>query len=299
MSEQSSQDGQSKFAAAGARPAAPPGKALRDAATVMLLRDGDTGLEVFMLRRTLNAAFVGGFYVFPGGVVDPADRAADVEAGCIGLTDAVASDRLGIDGGGLAYWVAAVRECFEEAGVLLARDQHGDTVSFTEPATAARFGEHRHAVHGGTLRLAEMCAHEGLRLETDAIAYVSHWITPVGEPRRFDTRFFVARAPLGQEPLHDDSETIASLWINPATAIDQATSGELQMIVPTMRNLEFLAPHDSCDAVMAVAHALGHPPTILPRIVRRGESIAILLPDDPAYDDADEVDVQLMVPPRG
>ena len=106
----------------------------RDAATVMLLRDGTEGVEVFMMRRTLNAAFVGGFYVFPGGAVDAADRHAEVEASCLGLTDADASEQLGIPSGGLAFWVAAVRECFEEAGVLLAAGPDGTLVHFGEAA---------------------------------------------------------------------------------------------------------------------------------------------------------------------
>jgi 8-oxo-dGTP pyrophosphatase MutT (NUDIX family) len=191
--------------------------ALRDAATVMLVRDRPDGPEVFMLRRTLNAVFVGGFYVFPGGAVDPADRHGDVEPWCEGLSDAEASRQLGLDSGGLAYWVAAIRACFEEAGVLLATNAAGDVIRFDDAATEAAYSRHRHAVHDGELRLVDLCRREQLRLITGDIEYVSHWITPVGEPRRFDTRFF-ARAPDAQEPLHDDNETIASLWMRPADA---------------------------------------------------------------------------------
>ena len=197
----------------------------RDAATVMLLRDGPDGVEVFMMRRTLNAAFVGGFYVFPGGAVDAADRAAEVEASCVGLTDADASEQLSIPSGGLAFWVAAVRECFEEAGVLLAAGADGTLVHFADDRSEHRFEAHRRAVHAGERRLIDICADEGLRLAVGDIEYVSHWITPVGEPRRFDTRFFVARAPIGQEPLHDDHETIASLWVRPADALARQVVG--------------------------------------------------------------------------
>ena len=153
---------------------------VREAATVMLVRDGDDGLEVFMLRRTLDAAFAGGMYVFPGGRLDDADRTPEVYGLCDGLSDADASGMLGVPSGGLAFWVAAIRECFEEAGVLLARAAGGDVVRFDDPEIASRFTGHRHAVHDGALSVVDLCATEELRLLTDSIRYVSHWITPIG-----------------------------------------------------------------------------------------------------------------------
>jgi 8-oxo-dGTP pyrophosphatase MutT (NUDIX family) len=232
----------------------------------MLLRDTPAGPEVFMLRRTLKAVFVGGFYVFPGGAVDDADRAHDVEERCLGLTDADASDQLRLPSGGLAFWVAAVRECFEEAGVLLAVGPDGAVVDFGEPSTEARFETHRRAVHRGERRLLEICEEEDLHLDVGRIEYVSHWITPEGEPRRFDTRFFVARAPLGQEPLHDDHETIASLWVRPADALERQRAGELQMITPTLTNLEYLTPFASADEALADAATIRHPATVRPQL---------------------------------
>ena len=230
----------------------------------MLLRDGESGVEVFMMRRTLNAAFVGGFYVFPGGAVDGADRVAEVEGRCVGLTDSDASEQLDLPAGGLAYWVAAVRECFEEAGVLLASHADGTIADFGDPATAARFDGYRHAVHAGERRLIDICEDEGLRLAVGGIEYVSHWITPEGEPRRFDTRFFAAHAPEGQEPLHDDHETIDSLWVHPVDALDRQRAGTLQMITPTIAHLEWLAAFPTADAAMADAATISHPPTIRP-----------------------------------
>jgi 8-oxo-dGTP pyrophosphatase MutT (NUDIX family) len=264
-------------------PAAVP---VRPAATVMLVRDGADGPEVFMLRRTLNAAFAGGMYVFPGGRVDDADHADELEVICDGLDDGRASAVLGLPRGGLAYWVAAVRECFEEAGVLLARPVGGDdAVRFDDPRVAARFEAERHRVHDGTLSLTELCAQERLVLTTDAIHYVSHWITPVGEPRRFDTRFFVARAPQAQEPLHDDHETIESLWVRPADALARVRAGELAMIPPTMKNLEFLLPNATADAALAAAGRLETPRPILPklRVNADGRVTGVILPDDPEY----------------
>lgn len=259
--------------------------AVRDAATVMLVRDGDDGLEVFMLRRTLNAVFVGGFYVFPGGAVDDADRDPGVADVCLGLSDVAASDLLGVPSGGLAYWVAAVRECFEEAGVLLARPPDGEIVDFHDAPTAARFEAHRGGVHRGQLRLVDLCAREGLRLDLGGIYYLSHWITPVGEPRRFDTRFFVARAPQRQEPLHDDRETIASLWTRPAAALDAHRAGELQLIMPTIKHLEYLAAFDTTEGVLCDASAVRSPPAIQPRMRQNGEEIELFMPGEPGYEE--------------
>src|SRR5207244_2201371 len=178
----------------------------------MLVRDGAAGgMEVLMLRRNLNADFVGGAYVFPGGAVDEADRHADLEAVCEGRSDDQASVLLGVDRGGLAFWVAAIRECFEEAGVLLAYGPDGEVMRLSDAAVEARFARHRAAVDSGERRLLDVCAEERLRLAVDGIHYFSHWITPEGAPRRYDTRFFVAAAPAEQAPLHDDREVVANL----------------------------------------------------------------------------------------
>lgn len=269
---------------------------VRPAATVMLVRDADDGLEVFMLRRTLQAAFAGGMYVFPGGRVDLADHADELEDVCDGLDDERASRLLQIERGGLAYWVAAIRECFEEAGVLLARRRDADpgidgAIRFDTPEVQARFDVARHEIHDldSSASLHDLCHTEGLLLITDAIHYVSHWITPVGERRRFDTRFFVARAPQAQEPLHDDTETIESLWVRPVDALERFRAGELAMIPPTIANLEFLLPHATADAALAAAAKVGTPPVILPklRVDADGRVTGIAMPTDTDYDDLD------------
>lgn len=271
----------------------PAAVAVRPAATVMLVRDvtgagadADGDIEVFMMRRTTKAAFAGGMYVFPGGAVDPADGTDDVSRLCDGITDAEASHRLGIESGGLAYWIAAIRECFEEAGVLLARLDGGATLRFDDTAVAERFEVFRRQVHSGDLGIVALCRDEGLRLETDGIFYVSNWITPFGETRRFDTRFFVASAPADQVPLHDDHETVDSLWVRPRTALEQARAGELLMLPPTMASLAFLAAHRSTRSVLAAAGAIDAPPPILPKIkFANGRMVALLMPGDPGYDD--------------
>jgi 8-oxo-dGTP pyrophosphatase MutT (NUDIX family) len=262
--------------------AKPEPSALRNAATVMLLRDHDGQLEVFMMKRTSRAAFASGMYVFPGGAVDADDSGADLAVHCDGLADAEASERLGLASGGLAYWVAAVRECFEEAGVLLARN-----IGLDDPATAERFCIHQHAVHERERRFAAICKEEGLTLSLADITYIAHWITPKSEPRRFDTRFFVTRSPAGQKALHDDNELVDSEWITPANALARCASNEFMMLPPTIAMIDFLAPHASVDSAMAAARAVGTPPTILPVAIMDGTRLVdLLMPDDDGYEAA-------------
>jgi len=262
---------------------------VKPAATVLLVRDVDGGgIEVFMLQRTFSAAFASGMFVFPGGKVDELDAGDAIAELCDGLTDAHASSLLNIPSGGLAYWVASIRECFEEAGVLLARHENtGQVVSFHESEVAARFEAERENIHDGSLELMELCRREGLRLTTDEIHYVSHWITPMGERRRFDTRFFLARAPKGQEPLHDNGETIQSMWIRPEDAIRRHNEGDLMLMPPTRANIEFLLPHKTTDEAMAAAEKVGTPTTILPKlkIDSDGKVVGIAMPGDPGYDE--------------
>lgn len=260
---------------------------VKPAATVLLVRDADAGgVEVFMLRRTFNAAFASGMFVFPGGKVDDVDGVDEIAELCDGLTDAHASSLLGIANGGLAYWVACIRECFEEAGVLLARHETtGDVVRFDDDATAQRFEVERENIHDGSVALLDLCKREGLRLTTDDIHYVSHWITPMGEKRRFDTRFFIARAPQAQEPLHDDGETIESFWISPQEAIERAHERDLMLMPPTKANIEFLLPFKTADEVLVAAAQVGMPQTILPKlkIDADGRVVGIAMPGDPEY----------------
>jgi 8-oxo-dGTP pyrophosphatase MutT (NUDIX family) len=252
----------------------------RPAATVLLVRDAEpTGVEVFVLRRTANATFAADMYVFPGGRVDDVDHAAELEPYCDGLDDATASARLGIDKGGLAYWVAAVRECFEEAGVLLARRRDGGPLVIDEAD--------RKAVHAGELSMEQLCKRDDLVLDLTAIRYIAHWVTPVGEgARRFDTRFFLAAAPDDQEGVHDDAELVHSMWVDPADAVAQAERGALLMMPPTIANLNFVAECADSDAALALADAVGTPPRILPKLRRTTDgSRQVALPGDPDYDD--------------
>ena len=286
--------GRASSSPAADEPFDPDSVPVKPAATVLLVRDAPgagtdagAGIEVFMLRRTFTAAFASGMFVFPGGKVDEVDGIADISDLCDGLGDAEASALLGVPHGGLAYWVACIRECFEEAGVLLARHEStGEVIRFDDPETAERFGVERANIHDGSLALVELCAREGLRLATDGIHYLSHWITPRGERRRFDTRFFVARAPQAQEPLHDDGETIESMWIDPHDAIRRWKEGDLMLMPPTASNIEFLLPHRSADEVLRAAARVGTPVTILPKLKVNddGRVVGVSMPGDPDYD---------------
>jgi 8-oxo-dGTP pyrophosphatase MutT (NUDIX family) len=257
---------------------------VRDAATVMLLRDGAGGLEVFMLRRNLESDFVGGAYVFPGGGVDPHDGGREIEAVVRGRTDQDASRLLGIQAGGLAFWVAAIRETFEEAGLLLAAGPDGRIIDLHDPTVAGRFAMLRRAVDAGELRLVELCGMESLELAVDSMHYFSRWITPLGAPRRYDTRFFVAHAPELQTPLHDDREVIANLWIRPSVALDLHAAGEFELIFPTVRSLEALDRFDTADAVVSHSASLDRVDAVLPTVVEDGHGLRIVLPGDEVYD---------------
>lgn len=260
---------------------------VRPAATVMLVRDGADGLEVFMLQRTQNAAFARAMWVFPGGRVDRADHGPAFEPIC-DESDATASARLGLDSGGLAWLVATIRECFEEAGVLLARRSGSDrVVAFGTPELRDGYAAARHGVHDASLSLADLCARNGLRLLTDRIHFVDHWVTPIGESRRFDTRFFVTQAPPGQEPLHDDSETVASMWVRPADALDLVKRKDVRMLPPTVNALRTLAPHADAAAAVAWATAVPLPPPMTPKLLvdDANRFAGILRPGDPGYDD--------------
>jgi 8-oxo-dGTP pyrophosphatase MutT (NUDIX family) len=257
----------------------------RPAATVMTLRDCDEGYEILMLRRNLKSDFVGGAYVFPGGGVDPADAGPAAQLLALGLNDVDASARLALEFGGLAYYVACLRELFEEAGLLVACNASGETVNFTGESTIARMAQHRRAVNAGELGFIAMMQNEGLLLDLRGLEYVAHWVTPVGPPRRFDTRFFVALAPDGQLATHDAGETVADQWVRPKDALDAHARGELEMIFPTIRNLEAIAGFSSSREVLDYARSLTDIPRIEPRIVTRDGRVSILMSGDDGYDD--------------
>jgi len=226
----------------------------RPAATILLLREASGAPEVFMLQRTSKAAFLPGAFVFPGGALDPDDSSERAARRVRGLDDAQASARMGVASGGLAYWVAAARECFEESGILLAFDEKNSPV---DPERAATLEPLRSSLNEGTAQFSAFLEQENLYIHAQDIAYYSHWITAPGRARRFSTRFFVACAPQGQHGAHDRSETVHSVWISPREALERGNRGEFELIFPTRSTLSDLAAVPTPRAALEHARGLG------------------------------------------
>jgi glyoxylase-like metal-dependent hydrolase (beta-lactamase superfamily II)/8-oxo-dGTP pyrophosphatase MutT (NUDIX family) len=219
----------------------------RPAATLLLLRPGAGGPEVLMMQRTQSAAFLGGAYVFPGGSTDKEDADPRVLRRIVSLDGEEANARLGIAGGALAFYVAAVRECFEEAGILLLLDERKKPVG-RERAEALQARRKDPFV--------ELLESEDLFIPGDALAYYGHWITAPGRSRRFDTRFFVAVAPEGQEGSHDAGEMVHQMWVRPADALARAARGEIELVHATQHSLKDLGRFATPAEAFAYAAAL-------------------------------------------
>lgn len=254
-------------------PGTPPPQAVkpRPAATVLLVRDTREGVEVFLMKRSGFGIF-GGLHVFPGGKVDAADHGEHWNTLTRGPDDVAASRILGLPSGGLDYWVACIRECFEEAGILLAIDPKGEPLRLTDPNRRQRIATWRDRLNANEKQILEgLCEAEGLRLATDQLAYLSHWITPISQPARFNTRFFVARAPTDQLALHDGHETVESEWLRPEVALERFAGGDLNIISPTQKNLEAISGFASTEALLDAKRGIDPAtiPTILPKVTPR------------------------------
>jgi len=237
-----------------ARDGPPP----REAATLLLLRDGERGLEVFCVERNKKSRFLGGAIVFPGGRVEEHD--AD-DAWSALVNDPAAALR--------ALGVAACRETLEEAALLLA-----DAPVADDEVLALRA---RQSDDAGALRA--FLRERGLKLDLRALVPLSRWITPKVESRRFDARFFVARAPIGQRGAHDMTETMASFWGTPRAILDRFDRSEIQLAPPTHRTLETLAECNDVEAALAMARGACQDP-ICPELVRQDDTLALVLPGD-------------------
>jgi len=264
---------------AAPRPPAVP----RESASLIVLRDGVQGLEVLMLRRAERAGDQNsGAAVFPGGHLDTRDAAA--HGLCNGLDDVRASARLGLATGGLDYWVAAVRECFEEAGLLFAVSGAGATAGHWADLDALggdAVAAMRHGLHAGELDFAALCTQHGWCLATDRLPYFSHWLTPPGRPKRFDTRFFVALAPPAQCASADEGESTELMWLRPADAIDPMRG--LKLMVVTEETLRTLAGFERAGDVMAFAAGERTVTLTMPRVGRDANGMRPVLPSHWAY----------------
>lgn len=221
----------------------------RPASTVILLRDTAAGPEVYLLRRQRTMAFAAGMTVFPGGRVDAGD--ASVADSWAGPSPEWFADRMGcpVDSAA-AYVAAAVRETFEESGVLLAGPSTSSVVGDT---TRADWEADRVALEAGELRFADFLHRRGLVLRADLLGAWAHWITPEFEPRRYDTRFFVAALPAGQVTRDVTSESDQVAWMRPADAVAAVDAGELLMLPPTYVCCRDLAPYGDVAAVLDAA----------------------------------------------
>jgi len=227
-----------------------------------VLRDAAAGLEVLLLRRADRPGDQNsGAAVFPGGLLDAGDReqAAHVD----GLDVAAASQRLDLPRHGLAYWVTAVRECFEEAGLLFATGASGQLADLRHVVADALFALRR-SLHAGDTGFVQICEQLGLPLAAGELAHHSHWVTPLGMPKIFDTRFFVARAPAHQQATPDGSETVELLWLTPAQALDPARG--LKLMNVTERTLRQLADFEKVDDAIAAARVATYVPMTRPRL---------------------------------
>ena len=200
------------------------------AATVLLLRDTHDGIEVLMTRRSLQASFAPGAYVFPGGGVDAAD------ASCHHL----AQRRPTQDDVRLTQAIAAIRESFEELGILLAKEAHGKPVS-----------SQTHSLLSRSEDFTEQCLSHGLTLSANEVYVLAHWVTDRDLPRRFDVPFLVARMPEQQVAVADEKEQFEPVWVSPSLALNRHAAGDFFIIFPTIRTLEKLQHYTTVDNVLA------------------------------------------------
>jgi 8-oxo-dGTP pyrophosphatase MutT (NUDIX family) len=240
------------------------------ASTVLLLRDGAEGLEVFMVVRHHKIDSFSGALVFPGGKVDPGDGAA--RPYCTGGED--------LDDAELPYRVAAIREAFEECGVLLAYDGAGEILHAARlEKLEARW---RDRLMKDQATIGEMCAEEDLRLAVDRLVFFAHWITPRIVPKVFDTHFFLAAAPSDQVALHDGEESTDSTWITPANALAEAEAGRRTVVFPTRMNLGKLDNSQNLDDAMKAA-ASAPVVTVQPIVEMHEEGRLMRIPAEAGY----------------
>jgi len=244
----------------------------RPSSTVVLVRATAGEPELFMVQRHARSSF-GAAYAFPGGVVDPEDNA--VHDQCVGISATTANGNLGVKEDGLDYYSAAIRELYEESGVLLA-----DHYSVAEGLDAAR-----DALNDGSDNWADFVKRNQLELRCDHVYYFSHWITPTQMQKRYSTRFFVAAMPEDQVASHCGGELTDSRWMTAHDALEAGRAGDIELHFPTVKNLESIARHKTFDELMEWASSCVQwgVTSILAKIVDRDGRAAIVLPGEADY----------------
>lgn len=252
----------------------------RHASTVVLLRDHTDGMQAYLLRRMMTMAFAAGMYVFPGGSVDPRDQNLD-DSRWIGPAPATWAGLLSADAQlAKALVCAAVRETFEESGVLLAGP---DADSVVRDTTDESWEADRLALIDRSLSFAAMLERRGLVLRADLLRPWAHWITPEFEPKRFDTRFFVAALPPGQRTRDVGGEADRVAWVRPADALAAAERGDMGMLPPTAFTLSEIASYDGIDAVLDAGDKRDIKPVLPKLIVTDDDEARLLLPHEEGY----------------
>ena len=247
----------------------------RPAATIVLIRNENHVLKILMLRRSSSVAAASGAHVFPGGRVDEMDAEVVDRGLFIGRDQDQAAHRLDLAGGALEYYCAALRELFEEAGLLLVLDTNGRRVEVRQE----QLNGWREELLDRRVSWPGLLDREGLRLDVGDVEYLAHWVAPEGRPRRFDTRFFVAGAPEGQVVLVDDSEIVEHVWVTAATALERYESGEWSMLVPTVRTLRGLLSYENVGDVLASASD-ATVRRIQPREIERDGRVVVVVPGE-------------------
>jgi 8-oxo-dGTP pyrophosphatase MutT (NUDIX family) len=240
-------------------------------ATILMLRDGPAGLEVFMVVRHHQIDFASGALVFPGGKADPQDFDPQ-------LTDHL--DGAAGDAAMRAIQVSAIREAFEECGILLAREA-GAAELISGPRLAG-LEPYRTTLHSGATPLVEFVRQERLRLACDRLVHFAHWVTPEMMPKRFDTHFFLAEAPADHLAVHDGQESVDSVWVRPADVLEQAAAGTRTVIFPTLRNVEKLAAFQTVAEALEAA-AASTVVRVLPWIERRDDGAWLCIQPEAGY----------------
>ena len=247
----------------------------RPAATILLLRDGADGVEVFMVVRHHQIDFAAGALVFPGGRVEEADHALSADSALCPNPDQV-------DPSAMAFRIAAIRETFEECGVLFARPAGGGDLISAEALLTVE-ARHRAALAQGTVSFSTVLAAHNLQAAPDCLAYFAHWITPNHQPKRYDTHFYLAAAPAAHLAVHDGSESVDSVWISPQQALAETRAGRFKLVFATEKNLEKIARFRT--AAEALQSARTTPVvTVLPELLRtEGRRRVLRIPEEAGY----------------
>ncbi len=257
------------------------------AATVILLKDKEAeGFEVLLLKRHEKSSFMGGNFVYPGGRVDPEDGSSEICPYSKGITSEEARRILGgtvSSEEAFAYWIAAIRELFEEAGVLLAYDQKGNLLRLRNRDEQEKFSNYRALLQRAEIGIYEIAKKENLSFALDQLRYYAHWITPEARSERFDTYFFLARYPSGQEATHDQKETTAGVWIAPREALEKNLGGGAILSPPTLKTLEDLSRFETIDEIFTSLRS-AQIQTILPVLTKISSGPLLIFPWDPEYE---------------